>query len=165
MGNDERIEAKRAELMEYFKYLPEEKLHVASDLISQAAFLAVALEDLAEVISEEGMTEEYVNGRDQSGRKISSNAKMYSSLIGKYNTIVTRLLKIVPPKPDTTKRDREILRKIEEKECEQQDKYAEAVNKAFHDALIRGEVDYANYSEFIEEWCANNPYEKFASQE
>ena len=101
MDNNERIELKRAELMESFEGMPPEKLKVASDLIGQAAFLAVSLEDLAEVISKEGMTEQYTNGKNQSGRKISSNAKMYSALIGKYNTIVNKLLKIVPPHVET----------------------------------------------------------------
>lgn len=96
MTKDERIELKRAELMQSFETLQPEQLKVAKDLISQAAFMAVELEDLAEIISSEGMTEEYTNGANQSGRKISSNAKMYSALIGKYNAIVSKLLKIVP---------------------------------------------------------------------
>lgn len=96
MDNTERIEAKKVELLNTFATLPEEKLKVAADLIAQAAFLAVTLEDLAEIIGKEGMTEDYQNGANQSGRKISSNAKMYASLIGKYNTIVTKLLTIVP---------------------------------------------------------------------
>lgn len=102
IDKEQRIEQKKAELMETFEELPEEQLKVARDLIGQAAFLAITLQDLAEIISKEGMTEEYTNGANQSGRKVSSNAKMYNSLIGKYNTIIGSLLKIVPPakKPD-----------------------------------------------------------------
>ena len=113
----ERIEIKKAELMETFATLPEEKMKVASDLIAQAAFLAVSLEDLSSIIGKEGMTETYTNGKNQSGRKISSNAKMYSSLIGKYNTIVGSLLKIVPhpQKPQESMSEWEI-RRIEEEE-------------------------------------------------
>lgn len=96
MTKEERITAKIAELMEIYKELPEEKLKVASDLIEQAAFMAVTLDDLSVCINEEGVTEEYTNGANQSGRKISSNAKMYGVLISKYSAIVSRLLKLVP---------------------------------------------------------------------
>lgn len=105
LDKDQRIDQKKSELMETFEELPEEQLKIASDLIAQAAFLAVTLQDLAEIISEEGMTEEYTNGTNQSGRKISSNAKMYNSLIGKYNTIVGSLLKLVPAKREMSYSD------------------------------------------------------------
>lgn len=101
MDKNERIELKRTELMESFERLPAEKLKVAEDLIGQAAFMSVELEDLAEVISKEGMVETYTNGANQSGRKVSSNAKMYSTLIGKYNSIVAQLMKHVPTHVET----------------------------------------------------------------
>ena len=105
MDKHERIEKKKAELFQTFEEMPEEQLKVARDLIGQAAYLSIELEDLAEIISKEGMTEEYSNGENQSGRKISSNAKMYNSLIGKYNTIVNSLLKIVPRKKEMSYSD------------------------------------------------------------
>ena len=165
MDNNERVELKRAELMKSFELMPPEKLKVASDLIDQAAFLAVALEDLAEIISKEGMTEEYTNGANQSGRKISSNAKMYSALIGKYSTIVAKLLKIVPPMPVNRDREKELLRKLEEKERRREDAYAQALYDAFIEACRRGEAQHEHYTDFAEEWQANNPYNDFVCQE
>ena len=64
--------------------------------------MAVTLEDLAAKIQAEGVTEEYTNGANQSGRKISSNAKAYTSLIGKYTTITSKLLQLVPETPRDT---------------------------------------------------------------
>lgn len=165
MTNDERIEAKRTELMETFASMPPEQLKVAADLIGQAAFLAVSLEDLSEVIAKEGMTEEYTNGANQSGRKISSNAKMYSSLIGKYNTIVMKLLKIVPPKPDNKERDKEIARKIEELEKDRQNAYAQMAHDAFLEAKRQGKADAEHYTDFMDQWRADNPYDAFTIQE
>ena len=133
MDKNKRIELKRVELMESFENLQPEQLKVATDLISQAAFMAVELEDLAELISKEGMTEIYTNGATQSGRKISSNAKMYSALIGKYNSIVTRLLKIVPPhvETETEKLKRHELNVIQKRVEEENFKTAiEFVNRA-----------------------------------
>lgn len=96
MDTTARVEAKKTELLETFAGLSDKQLKVASDLIAQAAFMAVTLEDLAASISENGTVEEYTNGANQSGRKISSDAKLYASLIAKYTQIVTKLLKIVP---------------------------------------------------------------------
>lgn len=96
MDTTERVEAKKTELLETFAGLSEKQMKVAADLIGQAAFMAVTLEDLAASISENGTVEEYTNGANQSGRKISSDAKLYASLIAKYTQIVTKLLKIVP---------------------------------------------------------------------
>lgn len=96
MDKVERINAKKTELMETFRDLSDDQLKVAADLISQAAFMAVTLEDLADSITENGTVEEYTNGANQSGRKISSDAKLYSSLIAKYTQIVSKLLPMVP---------------------------------------------------------------------
>lgn len=96
MDTTARVEAKKTELLETFAGLSEKQMKVASDLIAQAAFMAVTLEDLSASISENGTVEEYTNGKNQSGRKISSDAKLYASLIAKYTQIVTKLLKIVP---------------------------------------------------------------------
>ena len=163
MDNNERIELKRAELMKSFETMPPEQLKVATDLIEQAAFLAVSLEDLAEIISQEGMTETYTNGANQSGRKISSNAKMYSALIGKYSTIITKLLKIVPPVPVDKEREKEIQRKIKEMESDRENAYLQALHDAFIEACRQGVADHAHYTDFADEWRANNPYDYFVS--
>ena len=163
MDNNERIEKKRTELMKSFATMPPEQLKVAADLIEQAAFLAVSLEDLAEIISQEGMTETYVNGQNQHGRKISSNAKMYSALIGKYSTIISKLLKIVPPAPVDKEREKEIQRKIKEMESDRENAYLQALHDAFIEACRQGVADHAHYTDFADEWRANNPYDYFVS--
>lgn len=140
MDKNERIELKRAELMRSFETLPAEQLKVAEDLIGQAAFMAVELEDLAEIISSEGMTEEYTNGANQSGRKVSSNAKMYSTLIGKYNSIVAQLMKHVPAHVET-----------EAERLARHEKYA-----------IQKQVEAENYKAavaFVDEAINNSPPE------
>ena len=96
MTEDNRIKEKRDELLKTFAHLSDDEIKIASGLIDQAAFLAVTLEDLAALIQTEGVTEEYTNGANQKGRKISSNAKAYTAMIGKYTTITTKLLQLVP---------------------------------------------------------------------
>lgn len=158
MDKNERIELKRAELMQSFETLQPEQLKVAKDLISQAAFMAVELEDLAEIISSEGMTEEYTNGANQSGRKVSSNAKMYGVLIGKYNSIVSKLLGIVPP-PEPKPKEKTTIEIAAEREAaerrgryDRQQQRTRAMDEAFM-AAYRGKTATAEeYREFKAEW-------------
>lgn len=152
MSIEERITAKQAEIMATLAGADDNKIKMASDLIKQAAFMAVTLEDLADVISEEGVTEEYTNGANQSGRKVSSNATMYKSLIGKYDAVISKLLKLVPeektaarPMPlisesRTRSNDAEIIERQRAKEA------------AFFDALKEGSVQQSDYHEFCNEW-------------
>lgn len=158
MTKDERIELKRAELMESFERLPAEQLKVARDLISQAAFMAVELEDLAEIISREGMTEEYVNGQFQRGRKISSNAKQHSVMVSKYLAITSKLLKLVPepekkPKVKTVDEiaaEREAAERRERYDRQQQ--RTRAMDEAFMAAYKGKTATAAAYREFKAEW-------------
>ena len=158
MDKNERIESKRAELMESFERLPDEQLKVAVDLIGQAAFMAVELEDLAELISKEGMVETYTNGANQSGRKVSSNAKMYSTLIGKYNSIVAQLMKHVPAPEPKPKEKTSIEIAAEREAAERRERYdrqqqrTRAMDEAFFAALKDGTATTNTYKEFCAEW-------------
>ena len=156
MNKEERKEAKVSELMQIYEELPEEKLKVASDLISQAAFMAIELEDLAEIISKEGMTEEYTNGANQSGRKISSNAKMYSSLIGKYASITTKLLQLVPVKSKPLSKPKliETIAKEQTDYSSEEWKREQEYQSAVSGALIRDPS--IDLTEFRKEWERQN---------
>ena len=132
----DRIEAKKLELMEIFSGLPENHLKIAEDLIGQAAFMAVTLEELAAKIEENGTVEEYVNGANQSGRKISSDAKLYSALIAKYTAIVTKLIKLVPPEK------KRMLTPNEERH----------MHEDFHEAVRNGDYYQWEIERFREEW-------------
>ena len=158
MDKNERIELKRAELMGSFERLPADKLKVAEDLIGQAAFMAVELEDLAEIISKEGMTEIYTNGANQSGRKVSSNAKMYSTLIGKYNSIVAQLMKHVPAPEKKPKEKSAIEIAAEREKTERQERYdrqqqrTRAIDEAFMEAYKGKTATAESYRECKAEW-------------
>lgn len=147
------IENKRNDLLDVFSGLSEKELRVAADLIDQAAFMAATLEDLAATISENGTVEEYTNGANQSGRKISSEAKLYSSLIAKYTAVITKLLQLIPEEkkperiqPKQTKEKPENSQAVADLE-RQREKEA-----AFFDAIKRGEVKQTEYKAFCAAW-------------
>ena len=136
--------------MEIYSELPEEKLKVASDLIEQAAFMAITLADLAEAINEEGVIEEYTNGANQTGRKISSNAKMYSTLISKYESVTSKLLQLIPKRPakrENVRSNSHVLSKQTE-EARKWDEQREK-EEAFLAALSTGKIQQSDYHAFM----------------
>lgn len=152
----ERITEKKEELMEIYRDLPEDVLEVASDLIGQAAFMAVLLEELQEDIEKNGVVEEYTNGANQTGRKQSTAAKTYNSIIGKYSSVIAKLLSLLPKEPDQRTIDRAELEKQKQKEQEEKAQhYEEQIREQkkkddlFLKALARGEVEQSQYREYI----------------
>lgn len=158
MEKFERIENKNAELMRVFAALPESALKVATDLINQAAFIAVTLEDLAESMNADGTTETYTNGKNQTGRKISSDAKLYTQLISKYTTIITRLISLVPEERTKSRPAIIDIAPADDESADRQKKFDAAKERdaAFMDALKAGRVSQIEYKSFCDAWERDN---------
>lgn len=93
-----RITTEKDRLLRIFSDLDENELQVAKGLISQAAFMLVTLEDLQKTISKNGAVDEYKNGKDQYGIKLSAELQAYNQTMRTYNSVIGKLLKIVPHK-------------------------------------------------------------------
>ena len=96
MDKDKRIAEELKRLEALFTNLDENQKETASGLIRSAAFMAVSLEDLEEIINTNGYLDQYENGANQSGVKISAAVQTYNSMVGRYTAIINKLLKIVP---------------------------------------------------------------------
>ena len=92
----QRIEQELNKMYELYQELPENKLKLLEALIQNASFMKVTLEDLQEIINDEGATDEYCNGANQNGRKISANIQAYNSLVKNYNNVIDKLEKLLP---------------------------------------------------------------------
>ena len=77
LPDDEKMRMEYARLMALFKSAPKNKVALARKLISRAAFLAVALDDIEKDISENGYEQEYQNGENQRGMKKSAAAELH----------------------------------------------------------------------------------------
>lgn len=99
MNELERIKAEEDRLLSIFSNLDENELAVASGLIKQAAFMQITLEDLQKQINENGCVGEYKNGKDQFGKKQSSELQAYNQTLRSYNAVIGKLMKLVPPVP------------------------------------------------------------------
>lgn len=93
---DERRKLEEDKLWEALDELTENKKSVVEKTVIDAAFKSVMLEDLHAVIQEEGVTEEYQNGSNQRGRKISSNVQVYNSIEKSYQNQIKILLDALP---------------------------------------------------------------------
>lgn len=163
MEKNERIEQKREELAQLLDGVPEIQKKATADLVDQAAFLAVTLEDLAENINHNGTVETYTNGEHQKGRKMSSDAKSYALFVSRYSNIISKLLKLVPgdgcrkhetPEDKMMMHEERALKYAKEKELERE------AMAAFNEALDAGEVDAWHLSDFIDKYKAEHDIKK-----
>ena len=65
-------------------------------LIQNACFMRVALDDLQEIIAEQGPVEAYQNGQYQSGVKQSAALQSYNSTMKVYAAVIKNLFGLLP---------------------------------------------------------------------
>lgn len=94
---EKKIKKEVRRLKAIFKDLEPNKLKTVDALIARAAFLTVSLEDLEDELNRNGWTEEYTNGRNQEGVKISAAAQAYNSATKNLTVIMKQLLDLTPP--------------------------------------------------------------------
>lgn len=96
MSKTERIEAEKVRLAALFWNLPRDQFYALLGIIEQCAFLRITLDDLANEISENGATDTYNNGRNQSGEKISAQLQAYNRACTLYEKLTKQLLANLP---------------------------------------------------------------------
>ena len=69
LTKEQKIKKEIARLKRVFKDLDKNKLQTVESLIKNAAFMAVSLEELQEIINAEGYVVEYQNGENQKGNE------------------------------------------------------------------------------------------------
>jgi len=97
MTKENRIKAEAKRMKQFYASLPANKLELCTPLIENAAFMKVTLEDLQDLINSSGVTDEYQNGENQYGRKISADIQAYNSMMKVYTAVIDRLGKMLPP--------------------------------------------------------------------
>lgn len=82
--------------------LPNEKRKITEGLVADAAFMAEQLEKLRETIAENGWSETYQNGANQSGKKTSVEAEAYLKMQKSYAAVIKQLTDLLPTSSETT---------------------------------------------------------------
>lgn len=92
-------------LKKLFKDLDENKKKLSKNLIENAAFMSITLEDLKKDIIKYGVKETYVNGKDQFGFKESVESKTYNTMIKNYMNIIKQLNDMLPQEKKIDEKD------------------------------------------------------------
>lgn len=129
-SKEARINAELKRLINFFEEVDENQKAMALPLIQNASFMKVTLEDLQEIINNEGVTDVYQNGANQHGKKQSATLQSYNSLIKNYANVIKTLSQLVPPAKKETpspalmpRQKTEEEREAERKELEEQSDY------------------------------------------
>ena len=85
-----------ARLVELFSPLPANERMFIQPLLENAAFMRVTLDELQIKIRLEGATDEYKNGANQCGVKISAAIQAYNQLMKTYHTLMDKLMAKLP---------------------------------------------------------------------
>ena len=96
LTKDQRIRQEYERMKELFAAMPENELSFCDPLLQNAAFMKVTLEDLQQAINENGVTDQYQNGANQSGTKASADLQAYNSLAKVYNALMDKLSAKLP---------------------------------------------------------------------
>lgn len=97
MTGDRRIKLEEKKLLKIFNGGNAQQSALVTRLCKDAAFLFVQNADLREQIAEEGVIEEYQNGKDQTGLKESTKVSVYHKNIKSLVSIVKQMIDILPP--------------------------------------------------------------------
>jgi len=97
LEKSKKIKAEVARLKRILKDLDKNKLDLVLPLIKRAASLSVYLEELEEIINNEGYVQEYQNGANQKGITQSAEVQTYAVFLKTYHTIIKQLCDLAPP--------------------------------------------------------------------
>lgn len=97
LTKEQKIKRETTRLRRVFKDLDKNKMQTVESLIRNAAFMAVSLEELQEIINRDGYTVEYQNGENQRGTKQSDEIKTHIAMTKNHASIIKQLVDLVPP--------------------------------------------------------------------
>jgi hypothetical protein len=98
-NREARISDEKKRLWKFYRKLTGHRKALAEKLVDRAAAQLVMMEDLELYIQENGYTEEYQNGENQSGKKQSSEMQTYLTLSQRYNQTIKQLDDMLPCEP------------------------------------------------------------------
>ena len=96
LSKEKRISEEYARMKKLFSAMPENELNFCDPLLQNAAFMCATLQDLQEAINQNGTSDVYQNGANQSGTKASADLQAYNSLAKVYNALMDKLSAKLP---------------------------------------------------------------------
>lgn len=99
----EKLAEKKKEFAQILTKIPGKKKKAARAISAQAAFLAVAIEELDEIVIRDGYVEEYQNGESQKGTKKTVAADLLDRYTKTYTTAIKQIVDLLPEEAKTEK--------------------------------------------------------------
>ena len=96
LGKDARIDKERRRLTTIFTKIEQNTKKVTVELIKNAAFLAIILQDLQESIKKTGTMTKYRNSATQYGQRINPDVQAYNLMIKNYTATIKQLTDFLP---------------------------------------------------------------------
>ena len=93
---EEKIKKETRRLKKIFMYLDKNKAASVQPLINTAAFIIVSLDELQNIINEEGYTQEYQNGANQKGIKQTAELRSHIDMTRNLSGIMKQLVDLAP---------------------------------------------------------------------
>ena len=102
---EKRISAEIKRLTRMFKKMHKDTKSVVKNLIVNAAFMTITLEDLQDSINRHGVTDKYQNGENQWGTKKSPEVEIYNTMVKNHTQIMKQLADLLPKQVPEEKDD------------------------------------------------------------
>ena len=84
------------EMKEIYEELSPEERVICYAMLEEAAFLKVTLEGLRSEIEMNGCVDDYQNGANQFGKKISASLQSYNQTLKNYYVLMEKITKMFP---------------------------------------------------------------------
>lgn len=109
----EKLTEKKKEFAQLLTKIPGKKKKASRAISEQAAFLAVAIEELDKIVIRDGYVEEYQNGESQKGTKKTVAADLLDRYTKTYTTAIKQIVDMLPEEEAKTAKDEvtEFMRK------------------------------------------------------
>jgi hypothetical protein len=105
LTKDERIKKEIRRLKNIYSKMDPDVKKVTQSLIENAAFMAVTLDDLQEIINKDGVISEYQNGANQWGTKKSPEVEVYNTMVKNHMAIIKQLTDLLPKEVKAVEED------------------------------------------------------------
>lgn len=90
------IKTEKRKLESIYMKLDEAVAKSSEKLLNDAAFMAVTLDELRQIIQRDGPVEQYQNGENQKGLKKSAAVEAYDKMVNTYARIIKQLVDMLP---------------------------------------------------------------------
>ncbi|HBF0066934.1 TPA: hypothetical protein KNK00_003736 [Clostridioides difficile] len=104
LEKEKKIKQEVSRLKKNYKDLEKEKVKILDGLVNEAAFLKISLEETREILTKEGLTEIFKQGKQEFERE-RLQVKIYLNFMKLYSSVMKQLIDIIPSNTKQEEKD------------------------------------------------------------